>query len=109
MTPSNYRQKEREEGRKLRLDKLAERFRKGDAVPEPILYGQTAVELVRYGHLSESELTPYRSAAFFARRNFYSEDAALAWEREQKQAHEDALRFFGCGFHMNFNPEGEDQ
>ena len=93
----SFKEQKRAEERDARLSALALRIRQGKPIGEFDLYGRTAVELVRYGHLNESELAPYRSGAFFARRDFYGEAAALAWEREQKRQHQIALHFFGGG------------
>jgi hypothetical protein len=66
----------------------AKRMAVGDAVSEHYLYGREACELIKRRLVTEETMKAYRSAAFFARRQRYGEQAALAWEAEQKDIHE---------------------
>ncbi len=68
----------------------AARMERGEAVPEPFLYGTEAVELIRRGLVDRETMGRYRSAAFLSRRDTHGEAAALAWEADAKQRHEDA-------------------
>lgn len=72
----------------------ARRMQAGEAVGEGYLYGREAVELIRRGLVDEATMRRYRSAAFLARKQAYGEAAALAWEAEGKDRHEDAKRAF---------------
>ena len=66
------------------------RMQRGEAVGEGYLYGRLACELIQRGLVDKPTMTRYRSAAFLNRRNFYGQEAALAWEAERKAAHEAA-------------------
>lgn len=68
----------------------ARRMQKGEAVGESWLYGRLACELIASGLIDRDLMARYRSAAFMARKAEYGEAAALAWEAEAKQRHEDA-------------------
>lgn len=62
----------------------------GKAVAEGWLYGRSAVELIGRKLVDLETMTRYRSAAFFARKEAFGHDAALAWEAEAKDRHEAA-------------------
>lgn len=66
----------------------ARRMAAGEAVGEGYLYGREACELIKRRLVDEETMTAYRSAAFLNRRQRYGENAALAWEAEQKDIHE---------------------
>lgn len=68
----------------------ANRMKAGEPVGEGYLYGKEAIEMIVRGLIDEATMTRYRSGAFFARKNAYGEEAALAWEAEAKQRHHDA-------------------
>lgn len=68
----------------------ANRMKAGEAVGEGYLYGREAVEMIARGLIDQETMTKYRSAAFFRRKDIHGEEAALAWEAEAKQRHEDA-------------------
>lgn len=68
----------------------ARRMEKGEAVGESWLYGRQACELIASGLITKSQMDAYRSGAFLQRREAYGEAAALQWEAEAKQRHEDA-------------------
>ena len=68
----------------------SKRMKNGEAVGEGWLYGRMACELIQRGLVDQETMTRYRSAAFFARKDIYKEEAALAWEAERKAAHESA-------------------
>jgi hypothetical protein len=69
---------------------MGRRMAKGEAVGEDWLYGRCAVDLIAGGHVSKEVMTAYRSAAFFARKDVYGEEAALEWEAAAKERHEAA-------------------
>lgn len=68
----------------------ADRMRRGDAVGEPWLYGILACEMIARRLIDHDTMKRYRSAAFFARKNIYGEEAAIEWEEDAKAAHEAA-------------------
>lgn len=62
----------------------------GKPVAEGWLYGRGAVSMIVARLIDRETMTKYRSAAFLSRKAMYGEPAALAWEAEAKQRHEDA-------------------
>lgn len=66
----------------------ARRMSAGDTVSEGWVYGVGACELAARGLVDHETMSRYRSAAFYARKELYSHDAALAWEAEAKERHE---------------------
>lgn len=71
------------------------RMARGEAVGEGYLWGRMAVEMIAERLVDEKTMTAYRSAAFFARRDTYGEQAALKWEAEAKERHAAAKRIWG--------------
>lgn len=67
----------------------------GKPVAEGWLYGRGAVSMIVARLIDRETMIKYRSAAFLARKSFYGEPAALAWEAEAKQRHEDAKTIHG--------------
>lgn len=63
---------------------------KGLPVGEGWLWGRNAVGMIAEGLIDRETMERYRSGAFLARKSVYGEPAALAWEAEAKQRHEDA-------------------
>lgn len=64
----------------------AERIRSGLACAGHFLWGRDGVRLLRKGLVTEEELRPWRSRAYFARKDLYGKEAADEWEREAKAA-----------------------
>jgi hypothetical protein len=62
----------------------------GKPVGEGWIWGIGAVELAARRLISAEVMQAYRSGAFFARRDAYGEESALAWETAAKARHEDA-------------------
>jgi len=62
----------------------------GKLVGECWIWGIGAVELAARRLISAEVMQGYRSGAFFARRETYGEESALAWEAAAKSRHEDA-------------------
>lgn len=62
-------------------------IREGQPIPEGMMYGLNALALMRQEGISEAELRPYRSSAYFARKKLYGEEAARKWEDERKDHH----------------------
>lgn len=73
---------------------IAARMAAGDSVGENWLYGRAACELISRGLVDERTMTAYRSGAFFARKGFYPEDMARAWEADAKDRHQTAKEAF---------------
>lgn len=71
------------------------RMARGEPVGESYLWGRLAVEMIAERMVDEKTMTAYRSGAFLARRGFYGEESALAWEREAKERHAAAKRIWG--------------
>lgn len=65
----------------------ARRIRESQPIPEGMMYGVNALTLMRQEGISEAELRPYRSSAYFARKSLYGEEAARKWEDERKDHH----------------------
>lgn len=79
------------EERDMRPEAITARaMAEGKAVGEGWLYGRDAVVMIAAKLIDKETMDRYRSAAFFARKDLYGEPAALAWEAEAKQRHEDA-------------------
>ncbi|ARO14423.1 hypothetical protein BVG79_01077 [Ketogulonicigenium robustum] len=68
--------------------KLADRIKAGEPVAESVLYGVEAVEMIKRNLLTEGDLRKHRSAAYFARKATYGEEAAEVWEDGRKALHE---------------------
>lgn len=68
----------------------ADRIRAKTPVSDAWIYGSNAVELVNRGMVTESELDPYRSGLFFAMKETWGEEKALAVEAEFKRRHAEA-------------------
>ena len=68
----------------------ARRMQNGDPVGESWLYGRLACDLIAAGLIDRGTMDAYRSGAFLARKAMHGEAAALSWEVEAKQRHEDA-------------------
>lgn len=66
----------------------AKKMQRGEAVAECWLYGIMACEMIARGLIDRDTMTRYRSAAFFARKELYSEEKARQWEEEALMAHE---------------------
>lgn len=97
---SNARKKDKPEGKAepFVMDVYAltaNRMKAGEAVGEGYLYGREAVELIARRLVDETTMTKYRSEAFFSRKHFYGEEAALAWEAAAKERHDSARRAHG--------------
>lgn len=73
---------------------IADRMARGEPVGEGWLYGRAACELIRQRLVDQATMSAYRSGAFFARKDEYGQDAALAWEAEAKAKHEAAKEAF---------------
>ena len=69
-------------------EQAARRMARGEAVGECWLYGVSACELIARGLIDEATMRKYRSAAYFARKQFYGEAKARQWEDEAKARHE---------------------
>lgn len=69
------------------LDFTVKQIRAGSPIAEGFLYGAACHELMRAKGITESDLRPYRSGAYLARRAMYGEDAAREWEAERKAHH----------------------
>lgn len=67
---------------------------KGEPVGEHWLYGTLACALIAGRHVDKATMDAYRSGAYFARKEFYGEAAAKAWEEEAKRRHEEARLAF---------------
>lgn len=72
----------------------ARRMQRGEAVGEAYLWGICAVEMIAERLVDEPTMRAYRSGAFFARKNLYGQESALAWEAEAKARHEAAKDMF---------------
>lgn len=68
----------------------ARKMQAGAPVGDGALWGIVAVELAARGLIDRDTMSRYRSSAFLARKSFYGEESALAWEAERKAAHEAA-------------------
>ena len=73
---------------------IADRMARGEPVGEGWLYGRAACELIRQRMVDQETMSAYRSGAFFARKDTYGQEAALAWEAEAKAKHEAAKEAF---------------
>lgn len=69
-----------------RVQIAADRINAGDAVSEYWLFGGPSQQLLRHG-VSKDRLDQYRQAAFQARGEAYSQEAAEAWAAEIKSKH----------------------
>jgi hypothetical protein len=69
---------------------VAARMDRGEAVGEDWLYGISACEMIARGLVDRQTMEAYRSGAFFARKTFYGEENARAWEDQAKSKHETA-------------------
>lgn len=68
----------------------ATRLRAGEAVGEGWLWGRLCLSLQREEGVTDDELSPFRSALFFADRSMVGEEVALQREAERKNRHEAA-------------------
>lgn len=69
---------------------VSDQMSRGEPVGEFWLYGISACELIARGLVDRQTMEAYRSGAFFARKSFYGEDEAKAWEAQAKDRHETA-------------------
>lgn len=91
---------------KTPMEIVSAKMERGESVGDGWLWGRDAVDLIRAGKVTREVMEKYRSAAFFARKDTYGEDAALAWEAKAKAAHEAAKEVARGengprGFHAN--------
>lgn len=92
------------EERDMRPEAITARaMAEGKTVGEGWLYGRDAVSMIAAKLIDKATMDAYRSGAFLARRALYGEPAALAWEAEAKQRHEDAK-----AIHRESPSEGRD-
>lgn len=68
----------------------ARKMQRGEPVGEGWLYGRQACILIATGMIDEPTMAAYRSGAFLARREAFGQDAALTWEAEAKERHQEA-------------------
>lgn len=69
----------------------AGRIKRGEAVGEGWIYGTLAAQLLRRGLVTDDDLAPYRSGAFFMAKRVYGEVAALRMESTLKDRHRQAM------------------
>lgn len=69
----------------------AGRIQRGEDVGDFWLYGRGAAELLEAGLVTEDELKPLRSKLFFAMRDEWGDEPALAKEAEYKATHAAAV------------------
>lgn len=70
----------------------AGRFERGEPVGDQWLYGRLAQEIVARGLVTEARINQYRSGLFFAMKDVWGEDRALAVEADYKARHADAAK-----------------
>lgn len=68
----------------------ADRIHAKTPVGDGWIYGVNAVELITRGLVTERDLEPYRSGLFFAMKETWGEERALAVEAEFKRRHAEA-------------------
>jgi len=69
---------------------MAARMNAGEDVGDGWIYGRGAVEVMRTGQVSQETMRKYRSALYFAFKDFYGEDIAKAREADWIARHEAA-------------------
>lgn len=70
---------------------IARRIRAQEPIGEFWLYGVLAEELLRNTDITDEDLHPYRSSAFFTRRDLYGEEAVREWENGRKAFHAEVV------------------
>jgi hypothetical protein len=69
---------------------ISNKMARGEPVGEGWLYGIMACELIARKLVGRETMDTYRSGAYLARKSFYGEDAARAWENDAKDRHDAA-------------------
>ena len=88
---------------------IGKRMSAGEAVEEGYLYGRQAAELIRRGLVDETTMRKYRSAAYFSRKEVYTQAAATAWEDEAKDRHDAAREMAKAAPRKNFDTSVPDK
>ncbi len=70
------------------VERFAARIHAKQPVGDAWLYGRNAWEMMQRGLVTDADLQPYRSALFFAMRDNWGQERAIAVEAELKRRHE---------------------
>lgn len=75
----------------------ANQMKKGEQVPESLLWGRQAVELTKRTYIEEATIEAYRKSAYEAQLGVYKREEAEKWLAEMEAQHEAALRAWEHG------------